>query len=363
MLPLLKLLDKNKNIELKIIATDQHTKKKFGDTYNTILKDFGKNNLIKIQSTQETDTLLSRSYSFSNILKNLSLILKKKKPDLLLLYGDRGESLISAIVANNFEIPICHFQGGDLSGNIDENFRHAITKLSNFHFASNLQSKKRILQLGEKYQFCFNFGDTHIDSLKKVKVNKKNFEKLKIKYQLPNNYVVYLLHPEGKSRIENLKNSNITLNTLKSFKKNILAIYPCTDFGYLGIINSLKIFKKNYKNIKIFKNIIYSDFINILKNSEFLIGNSSSGIIESAYLNLPVINLGDRQKNRLKPSNVFNSRFRNNEIKRIIKLLSRKKLKKPELLYGSGNSYKKTYVEILKILKSKKNTYKNFHEI
>ena len=144
--------------------------------------------------------------------------------------------------------------------------------------------------------------------------------------------MVYLLHPEGKSRIENLRTQIlpwIHLNLL-----NILAIYPCTDFGYLGIINSLKIFKKNYKNIKIFKNIIYSDFINILKNSEFLIGNSSSGIIESAYLNLPVINLGDRQKNRLKPSNVFNSRFRNNEIKRIIKLLSRKKLK-PELLYGS----------------------------
>ena len=228
---------------------------------------------------------------------------------------------------------------------------------------SNLQSKKRILQLGEKFKFCFNFGDTHIDSLKKVNLSKKNFEKIKIKYQLPNEYIIYLLHPEGKSRIENFKNSNITLSVLKSFKKNIIAIYPCTDFGYVGIINSLKIFKKNYKNVKIFKNIVYSDFINILKNSEFLIGNSSSGIIESAYLNLPAINLGDRQKNRLKPSNVFDSRFNSNEIKRTIKMLSRKKIKKPELLYGLGNSYKKTYIKILKILKSKKLTYKSFHEI
>lgn len=363
MLPLLKLLKKNRDIDLKIIATDQHTKKNFGDTHNTILKDFGKKNLIKIQSTQDTDTLLSRSNSFSNILKNLSLIFQKKKPDLLMLYGDRGESLISAIVANNFEIPICHFQGGDLSGNIDENFRHAITKLSNFHFVSNFQSKKRILQLGENHQFCFNFGDTHIDSLKSVNVSKKNFEKIKKKYQLPNNYVVYLLHPEGKSRIENYTNSNISLNALKSLKKNILAIYPCTDFGYLGIINSLKKFKRKYQYIEVYKNIIYPEFINILKNSEFLIGNSSSGIIESAYLNLPVINLGDRQKNRLKPSNVFNSRFSNHEIKKIIKMLSRKKIKKPKLLYGSGSSFKKTYIKILEILKSKKSNYKNFHEI
>ncbi len=363
MIPLLKLLKKNKDIDLKIIATDQHTKKIFGNTYRTISRDFGINNLIKIQSTQETDTLISRSSSFSTILKNLSLIFKKKKPNLLLLYGDRGESLISAIVANNFEIPICHFQGGDLSGNIDENFRHAITKLSNFHFVSNLQSKKRILQLGEKYETCFNFGDTHIDSLKKVNLDKKNFKNIKTKYQLPNNYVIYLLHPEEKSRIENFKNSNISLNVLRSFKKNIIAIYPCTDFGYEGIINSLKNFKKNYKNIKIFKNIVYPDFINILKNSDFLIGNSSSGIIESAYLNLPVINLGDRQKNRLKPSNVFNSRFNNSDIKRIIKLLLRKKIKKPELLYGTGDSYKKTYIQILKILKSKISVYKNFHEI
>lgn len=363
MLPLLKLLKKNKNIDLKIIVTDQHTKKIFGNTYKSIAKDFGINNLIKINSTQKTDTLISRSNSFSNILKKLPLIFKKKKPNLLLLYGDRGESLISAIVANNFEIPICHFQGGDLSGNVDENFRHAITKLSNFHFASNFQSKKRILQLGERHKTCFNFGDTHIDSLKKVNLDKKNFKKIKSKYKLPNNYVTYLLHPEQKSSIENFKNSNIVLNVLKSFKKNIIAIYPCTDFGYMGIINSLKNFKKKYKSIKIFKNIIYSDFVNILKNSDFLIGNSSSGIIESAYLNLPVINLGYRQKNRLKSSNVFNSRFNSSHMKRIIKMLSRKKIKKPELLYGTGNSYKKTYIQILKILKSKIATYKNFNEI
>ena len=142
-----------------------------------------------------------------------------------------------------------------------------------------------------------------------------------------------------------------------------MAIYPCTDFGYLGIINSLKKFKRKYQYIEVYKNIIYPEFINILKNSEFLIGNSSSGIIESAYLNLPVINLGDRQKNRLKPSNVFNSRFSNHEIKKIIKMLSRKKIKKPKLLYGSGSSFKKTYIKILEILKSKKSNYKNFHEI
>lgn len=362
MIPLLNLLKKNKKIDLSIVATDQHTKKQFGNTIENIHRDFSSKKIFRINSSQKSDSLLSRTLSFANLIKKFSFYLKKNQPDLLILYGDRGESVIAAIVANNFEIPICHFQGGDLSGNIDENFRHAITKLSNYHFASNTKSRNRLLQLGEEKKKCFNFGDAHIDALKQVNTKKNSFDKIKIKLQLPKKYVVFLLHPEEKKRHENWRNAKVILKSLKKTSKNIIAIYPCTDAGYLGIVKSIHSFKKKYKKIQIFRNIEYADFINVLKNSEFLIGNSSSGVIESAYLRLPVINIGNRQKNRLKPKNVFNLKFNETAIIKKIKEISKKNLKRPELYYGSGNSYKRSYNKILEILKTKVEIYKNFYE-
>lgn len=365
MLPLLKILNKNQIIDLKIIITDQHTKKKFGNTVANVKKDFRASNLKIIKSTQKTDSALDRTNSMAHLIKNLSKYFNQNQFNLILLYGDRAESLAGAFVANNFNIPICHFQGGDLSGNIDEKFRHAITKLSNLHFASNYKSRKRLIKMGESPTNCYSYGDSHIDSLMNVLKKPVPFKFIKKKYKLNESYIVLLFHPDGTSKIKNFNYSNIILNSILKTKKKILAIYPCNDIGYEGIIRSLNNYKNKNKNINIYKNINYNEFIRILKNAEFFIGNSSSGIIESSYLNLPVINLGNRQKNRLSNYNVINVDINEKGIINSIKKINTKKfqtkIKKLKKFYGNGNSYLKVSKKIVSSLK-KISQYKNFYE-
>ena len=181
MTPLLKLLSKDNKMQLKIIATDQHLLKKFGKTINSINKTFSKET-IQLNLYQKNSSHYSRLISMSKLVSKLSSYLLKNRPDLMIIYGDRAEAFITAFVCNHLNIKICHFQGGDLTGNIDDRFRHAITKMSDYHFVSNQLAKKRLIQLGEDKNSIFNHGDNHIDSLKKVKLENMKFLAKKNKF-------------------------------------------------------------------------------------------------------------------------------------------------------------------------------------
>lgn len=362
MLPLLKLFISENKIDFKIILTDQHLKKEFGNTHLMVEKQLGSHHVKKINTNQKSSENRDRLISFSNLISKLTDYLKKENPDIVLIYGDRGEALISTIVCNNLEIPVGHFQGGDLSGNLDEKFRHAITKLSDLHFCSNKMSYKRIIQMGENKKFVFNVGDSHIDALKSVKFLKKIELENKFPFIKNNKYCVLLFHPDGTSFSKNKIYIRNIIETLKKNKFKTICVYPCTDIGYKGIIDELKNLKKN-NNFKVYKNLIYKDFISLLKYSDFLIGNSSSGIIETAYLNIPAINLGQRQKNRLVSNNVINSNLSLKDISISIKKARElnKKKKNFKKLYGNGFSYKKSYKIILNHL-NKINLNKEFNE-
>jgi UDP-hydrolysing UDP-N-acetyl-D-glucosamine 2-epimerase len=365
MLPFLKLIKEKNDFSLKVILTDQHLEKKFGETYKECAGEIGKKYIKIIKIFQKNDQAISRTIGMSILLKNLSNYINKYKPNLFLVYGDRVESLISAIVALNFNIPICHFQGGDLSGNIDEKIRHSITKLSDLHLTSNHQSLSRVIKMGENKSSSFAIGDSHVDSLYKLKVGKNRFNAIKKKYELQGKYVVFLMHPDGFSKERNQKFCHQALSALKKVNLQTICIYPCTDIGYQGIILELKRFCKKNKRFKVYKTIRHHDFVNLLKNCLFFIGNSSSGIIESSYLKIPFINLGDRQKGRLHASNVVHSKFDQKSILRVIKKTEKKKfqkkLKTVSFLYGKGKSYLRAY-NIIKKKIGKISTFKNFYE-
>ena len=352
MKPLLNLFEKQNKYLLKVIITDQHLQKKFGNTSKIVKKEFA--NVVSVNSRQSTDSNEDRNKSMGRILLGLSSILKKNKPDLFLIYGDRCESLMAAVSCLNFEIPIAHFQGGDVSGNIDEKLRHSITKLSDFHFVSNNLSFQRLIQMGEDKKNIFLVGDNHVDSLMKVKIVK--YDKLKKKLNLKHSKkpVIFLMHPDKLSNQKNKKWSYEILNILSTINRDVVCIYPCTDIGYEGIISSINKFKKN-KNFHIYPNLPYEDFINLMKYSIFLIGNSSSGIIESSYLSTKVINLGNRQNGRLFNNNVYQADFDIKKIKRlIVKLInSNKKVTLKKNIYGNGKAYLESYKIINKLLNQK----------
>ena len=365
MLPLSKKLSKTKTIDFKIILTDQHNYKNFGKTLKIAQKDFNFKKIVKLDLNQKDSSSKSRLKAMSILINKLTLYLSKNVPDLLILYGDRAESFIAGFVCVNLNIPICHFQGGDLSGNIDEKLRHALTKISDLHFASNYMSKKRILQMGENKKSVFNIGDSHIDSLKKVSF-KKNAIYKKYDLQINEDYCVLLFHPDGTSKLKNKEYIDIILKTLESINIKIICVYPCTDIGYEAIIDSLINKSKLNKKFNIFPNIVYSEFLNLIKFSKFFIGNSSSGIIETPYLKKPFVNLGNRQNNRLKSKNIISSKIKQKSILKSIKLALSKKFKKnlknPNLFYGNGKSYKQAYKKILSNINNIK-VEKKFNEI
>ena len=157
-LPLLKLIKEKKEHNIRVILTDQHVNKKFGDTYKICKKEIGNKNSKTINLNYFKDTHLERLKGMSKLIIELGKIFKKNNCHLLIVYGDRLESLIACNVAINFKIPICHFQGGDVTGNIDEKIRHSITKLSDLHLVSNNISKKRVLKMVENKNRVFNIG-------------------------------------------------------------------------------------------------------------------------------------------------------------------------------------------------------------
>jgi len=363
MTPLLDLLKKSNDLDLKIIATDQHLLKKFGYTISIVKKKFNKN-VISLNLKQKNSKKNSRLISMSKLVETLSKLLISQKPDLLLVYGDRAESLIASFVANNLNIKICHFQGGDLTGNIDERFRHAITKMSDYHFVSNDLAKKRLIQLGEDKRKVFNYGDNHVDALKKVKIINKLELSRKIKIRLNQTYIVLLFHPDGVSYKKNKLYIKTIIKALLRTKLQVHCIYPCTDIGYDAIIEEINKISKKNSLFKIHKNLEYKNFISLVKNSFFFIGNSSSGIIESAYLKVPTINLGDRQKNRLVSKNVVNSKINFLSINKNILFIRSQfflnKMKSIKKYYGDGKSYLKTYIKLRQIIKIKNNNYNKF---
>lgn len=357
------LINLKKKYKLKIIVTDQHLSAGFGNTYKILQKDFSSKYIYKIKLKQKNDEVNSRLFAMSELIKKLSLFFEKENPDLLILYGDRGESLISAFVSVNYGIPILHFQGGDISGNIDEIFRHSITKLSNYHFCSNKSSYARIISMGENPKHVFNHGDNHLDIIQsKNKISKKNIiNYLQVSNSFLKNFATVHFHPETYLKSNNYNHMKKILLTLIKNKINIICIYPCNDQGYQGIIEAIKEIKKKYpKSIKAFKILERDYFIELLKLSRFLIGNSSSGIIETPFLKKWSINIGSRQNMRLKSKFTLNSTASEKSIIEKINFINKNK-SYSDPIYGDGTSYKKNLYILKKLIKNKK-TLKYFYE-
>ena len=355
MKPMLKKIDKHKNLNLHLVATDQHFNPKFGKTIKEINKSFKKVHKIKMNSQDGTQK--KRAESLGVFLKLFSRLLYKIKPDICILYGDRSEVMVASTCCVNFNIPTAHLQGGDITGSIDDYYRHAITKLSNLHFVSNNVAKKNILKLKEKSKNIFITGDHHIDNLlsEKIYSKKELYNFLKLKLNTP--YIIILQHSETTQTNKAFSQMEKTMKACSKIKIPKIVIYPSTDPGWQDIIRSIKNYSSD-RRFKIFKNLDTSIFISLLKNCTLLIGNSSCGIIESAYFSVPTINIGRRQEGRLKDKNVFDVdhdiKKIYNKIKYIISIQNDFKKKfKCKKIYGDGKAGTKSIKAILKFLKRK----------
>lgn len=342
---LIKEIENDNTLKLLLIISGSHLSPEYGLTNNYIKKD-------KIKITETIETLVSSNTPVGS-LKSMGLgiisyseTINRLKPNLIVILGDRYEALAIAQVALILKIPILHIHGGDVSyGAYDDSIRHAITKLSSIHCVANKVAYKRVLQLGENKKFVFNVGAPGLEYVKRVKFLSKSELKRKFKFNFDLPYFLITFHPETLS--DNKNSLEILLNSLESFRDfNMIFTYPNVDDGSFDIINRLSQFQKNNTDsIFLIKSFGHINYLSVMKSAELIIGNSSSGIIEAPSMNIPSINLGDRQKGRVSANSVLHCRIEKKQIISSIKKgLNIKSKTSKELFrnpYGDGLVSKK----------------------
>jgi UDP-N-acetylglucosamine 2-epimerase (hydrolysing) len=295
-----------------------------------------------------------------NTIRGFSPFLKKFKPDLVMIHGDRIEPLACALssLLNNFLV--AHIEGGEVSGTVDEMLRHAISKISQIHLVSNKIAKKRLIQMGENKKNIFIVGSPDVDIILSDLL--PSLSKVKKRYEIDfDKFAIAVIHPVTTSLKNLKKEAKIFFRSLKKTKKNFIIIYPNNDHGSKIILNEISKYK-DCKNFQIFPSIRFEYYLTLLKNSSFIIGNSSSGIMEAPYYGVSTINIGDRQKNRLQSKLIINTQFSEKKILNSIKFVENRKISKKNF-FGKGNSA----LKILSLLRTNKiwkiSNQKNFIDI
>ena len=288
---LIKICKSRKEFEVFIVVTGMHIIKNFGNTHLEIDKFF-KSNIYKFENQNLGDRL---EIILTKTTEKFSKYVKKIKPDLIVLHGDRVETLACALVGSLNHILTAHVEGGELSGTIDDTIRHSVTKLSHVHFVGSDEAKMRVKKMGEIKNHIYNIGSPDIDVILNDKL--PSFEQVKKRYSIKyNDYAILVWHPVTSNQ-KFLKNETICLlRFLQKLKRKIIIIYPNNDPGNKLIIDCYKKFKN--KNFEIIKSLRFEYFLTLLKNSKFIIGNSSSAIYEAPILKVPAINIGNRQHKR-----------------------------------------------------------------
>ena len=331
--PLLRSIQDSSNFDLIVIATGMHTLAEFGLTINEVIKDnIGELHTFSNQSIGDNmDNVLA------NTILRLSETVKTLDLDLLVVHGDRLEAIAGAIVGSFNNLRVAHIEGGEVSGTIDGSIRHAITKFSHAHFVSNTEAANRLIQLGENPQTVFEIGSPDTDAI--LNETLPDINKTKKHYEIPfEKYGILIFHPVT-TEITSLKlqAQNIVAGLIKS-NLNYIVIRSNNDLGYKEIEEAYKKLDGNLQ-FKKFPSIRFESFLSLLKNADFIIGNSSAGIREAQYFNVPAINIGSRQKNRSNSKHIVNVNPIAEEIIRTIKEI------KPldgssgvKLDFGMGNS-------------------------
>ena len=300
--------------------------------------------------------------TLSKTIEGLSSYVKECQPDMIVIHGDRVEALAGAIVGSLNNILVTHIEGGEISGTIDELIRHSTSKLSHLHFVSNQNAKKRLIQMGELESSIFVIGSPDIDIM--FSKNLPALIEVKNYYQIPfEKYAIVMLHPVT-TEIKHMKKyvDNFVESLLNDYH-NYVIIYPNNDLGSSIILNAYKKIK-NHNRFKIFPSLRFEYFLTLLKKAQFIIGNSSAGIREAPYYNVPIINIGSRQKNRALQSEIINTNYTKKEISAALKKIDTyKKIKIKPDEFGKGNSAKL----FIKLLSDKKiwklNHQKQFRDI
>jgi UDP-N-acetylglucosamine 2-epimerase (non-hydrolysing)/GDP/UDP-N,N'-diacetylbacillosamine 2-epimerase (hydrolysing) len=339
--PILSKIQASNKLELQLISTSSHHSSEYGLTYKQIESD-GFNIVDKIENLYLTDTKPSIVKSTGLATSLLSDSFDRLQPDVVLLLGDRYETHAAATAAMLMNIPIAHIHGGEITeGAVDEQIRHSITKMSYLHFCATETYRQRVIQMGEDPARVFNSGAPGIDNIINLNLLTKKILEKELSWKFTSKSALFTYHPVTLEENDIAHDLEVILSILETFSFNILFTYANADAGGRVINQKMEQFCKiQPAKYKVVKSLGQVKYLSAMKYVDLLIGNTSSGIIEAASFKKPVVNIGDRQKGRLRGENVIDCNL--NTLQESIKLaLSnsfRNKIKNMNNIYGTGSA-------------------------
>ena len=325
-----------------VFATGMHMLKKYGLTINEVYKS-GIENIFPFLN-QDDACGSQMDYILANTINGFGRYVREYKPDMIVVHGDRIESLSAAIVGALNNIPVSHIEGGELSGTIDEHIRHAISKLSHVHFTSNINASNRLIQMGENKESIYLVGSPEIDVMLSEDLPELGevLEYYDIFYK---KYSILLYHSVTTEGGNISKYSKNIVDAVIESGEKFIVLYPNNDTGSNYIFDEYSRLENN-DNFKLLPSIRFEGFLTLLKGANMIVGNSSSGVREAPVYGIPTINIGSRQHNRCQHESIINVVEDSALICNSIKDHMHGKKYKKASIFGDGNSSGK-FLEIL----------------
>ena len=343
---LLKEIQGDKDLELQLVATGMHLSPEFGLTYKTIEKDgFKIDDKIELLLSSDTEVGISKAIGIGCI--SFAESYKKLQPDIIVVLGDRFEIFSASIAAMIAKIPLVHLHGGESTqGVIDESIRHSITKMATYHFPATEEYRKRIIQLGENPERVFNYGMAGLDNIYRIDLFSKDELEKVIGFKFDKKVAIVTYHPVTLEKNTAEEQINNLLKAINNFNMKVIFTKANADTSGRIINNEIRKYVKRDSGKYIFvDNLGQLKYLSALKHVDLMIGNSSSGLTEAPSFKLPVVNIGDRQKGRIKAGNVIDCDYNVNEIINAIKKVkltkfntNLKSMVNPYDKYGDGKT-------------------------
>lgn len=337
MLHTLRLLNESPHIDLSICVTAMHLSPTYGLTINDIeTENFRICGRISVDLETATETSMAKAIGHEIV--GFVEIFSKEKPDLVLLLGDRGETLAAAIAAIHLNMPIAHIHGGERSGTVDESIRHAISKLSHYHFVATEQSRARLIQMGERSEHIFVTGAPGLDKLhEQIEFSREDLcREQNFNDQIPIGLMIF--HPVVQEISDiDTQMEQILIAALENSPLQLVCYTPNSDAGGYKIREILTKFKQ-HPRLRIFTHLNRPKYFSWMAAADIMLGNSSSAIIEAASLGLTVINIGTRQNIRERSGNVIDTSPSTTEISEAIHTVLKQGKINYTNIYGNGDA-------------------------
>jgi len=307
-LPLMRRIEADDELELIVLLGDMHASAEFGRTIEEAEREFASDRIELIEmGTGRGDSARVRVENLGACLREAARILDARKPDIVLVHGDRADHLAVALAALTLGIVVAHTQGGDRSGNIDEIQRHAISKLAHVHFPETEEAAERLRRMGENDWRVHVVGSTYVDRIVQGLYMQEADARAAVGLDADERFLLVLVHPETYlDRHANHALAKTVLGAVRATGLRAVVTYPCSDPGYEGVLAALADLDGDGRFL-VRPNIDNDVYLGLMASASAIVGNSSAALVEAPYLRLPAVNVGLRQHGRTRDANVVDA--------------------------------------------------------